>query len=163
MGFLLRLLSCSAMLEFDQHSWSPITGSSQPPYSQWMFVCVSLIDVRLNLRHSSQNFLEWGHSIQLWERLHSSTCSVLILIRRRVDVVASFLKLALPFGFFFKEYKAIWDNRLCLVGSYFCILRCDNIRNKHRLGLLVENLPLFWIDPFLFLWSCLNFALLKII
>lgn len=105
MGFLLRLLSCSAMLEFDQHSWSPITGSSQPPYSQWMFVCVSLIDVRLNLRHSSQNFLEWGHSIQLWERLHSSTCSVLILIRRRVDVVASFLRLTLPFGFFLKNIK----------------------------------------------------------
>lgn len=80
--------------------------------------------------------------IQHLERSHTSTCSVLILIKRRVDVISAFLKLPLPFGFFL-EHKAIRHNRLCFVDSYFCILQCDNIHNKHRLGLLVENLHLF--------------------
>lgn len=37
--------------------------------------------------------------IQHLERSHTSTCSVLILIKRRVDVISAFLKLPLPFGF----------------------------------------------------------------
>lgn len=38
--------------------------------------------------------------IQHLGRSHASTCSVLILIKRRADVISAFLKLPLPFGFF---------------------------------------------------------------
>lgn len=96
-------------------------------------------------------------------RSHTSTCLVLILIKRRADVISAFLKLPLPFGSFL-EYKAIWYSRLCFADSYFCILqKCGNTHNKHRLGLLVESLQLLWIDPFPLFWQCFKFALLKMI
>lgn len=158
------LLSCSAMLEFDQHSWSPITGSSQPPYSHWMFVSVSLGGARLSPRHSSQDFLVWGHCDPALGKITYFYLFSLDFDQEKSWCCCIIPKSHPPFCLFvFKEHKAIWYNRLCFVWSYFCILGSNNIHNKHRLGLLVENLPLFLIGPFLFLCRCLNLALLKII
>lgn len=46
----------------------------------------------------------WSLSIQHLRRSHTSTCSVLILIRRRADVISAFLKLRSLLAFF----RTVW-------------------------------------------------------
>lgn len=98
--------SCTVILAFDQaSSQPPIASYSQPPYIYY----VSLLLLDKCQAQSIMRLSEFPGMGSLGIehlRSHTSTCSVLILIKRRADVISAFLKLPLPFGSFL-EYKAI--------------------------------------------------------